>query len=152
MYPYKYYRYIDLPKLPENILKNINRNFHEYEKKDNVRNAISYQVYTWSDSFNEEINQWCQENICSSMYWGFQIINGDIPVHRDMNTLTKFTYILDSGGPEVFTEWYDEDQSTVIDSVVLETHRWHILKVDAFHSVRGVQPGMKRFSITGRIF
>jgi hypothetical protein len=149
MYPYRYYRYINLPKLPENILQKVNWNFNEYEKKTTEQ---SDNIYTWSDSFNDEVNQWCQNNICSDMYWGFQIIRGDLSPHKDNGTLTKFVYLLDNGGPDVITEWFNEDKTTVVDSVILETHRWHILKVDSFHGVRGVLPSKTRFSITGVIF
>ena len=149
MYPYQYYRYIDLPKLPDEILSQINFNFEQYDKKDSGKNG---SIYTWSDSFNHTINDWCQKNICSSIYWGFQIIRGDLPLHKDNGTLTKFVYLIDSGGAEVVTDWYDETQTEIVDSVILETHRWHILKVDSFHAVKNIVPGRVRFSITGRIF
>ena len=149
MLPYQFYRYIDLPKLPDAILSQINFNFDQYDKKDAGRHG---DIYTWSDSFNQSVNQWCQQNICSSMWWGFQIIRGDLPAHKDNGTLAKFVYLIDDGGPTVVTEWWDDKKSKVIDSVILETHRWHILKVDNIHSVRGIVPGRVRFSITGRIF
>ena len=149
MYPYKYYQYVNLPKLPEDVLEKTNRNWHEYEKKDS---GWKDNIYTWSDSFNTEINQWCKENICSSIYWGFQIIRGDLPLHKDIGTKIKFVYLIDNGGPDVVTEWYDEDQNTLVDSVILEKHRWHILKVDSFHRIQGISSPMVRFSVTGRIF
>ena len=73
-------------------------------------------------------------------------------VHMDKGTKTKFIYLLETGGDNVVTNFYDDDQKTIVDSVVLEPHRWCILKVDAYHSVAGVENGKTRFAITGKIF
>lgn len=150
-YPYKYYRFLNLPRIPDNILDQVNWEFDSYERK-NPGNGINRDVYVWSDSFNQVINDWCQQNICSEMYWGFQIIGGDMKPHIDNTTRIKMNYLVDTGGPDVVTEWYAEDGFTMIDSVVIEPHRWHILKVDTLHGVKNVAPGATRFGITGRIF
>lgn len=146
MYSYHYYRYVNLPKLPEELIAGINKNFDEYEVK------VQADTYTWSNSFNQDINAWCRNNICDNMYWGFQIIRGDLATHVDRETEIKFIYLLDTGGDNVVTSFYKEDNATVVDSVVLEPHRWHILKVDIPHGVTGVEYGRTRFSITGKIF
>lgn len=150
-YPYKYYRFLNLPRIPDDILCQINREFDSYQRK-NPGTGVNRDVYVWSDSFNQVINDWCQQNICSEMYWGFQIIRGNMQPHVDNVTVIKMNYLVDTGGPDVITEWYAEDGVTVIDSVVIDPHRWHILKVDTLHGVKNVMPGATRFSITGRIF
>jgi len=146
MYEYEYVRYLNLPQIPESILDSLNMNLDEYEKK-----SVPLETYVWTDSFNAEINCWCQENICGTMYWGFQIIDGGVAVHKDIGTLTKLNYIIIPGGDNVVTEFYNEDK-TVASSVVIEPFRWHVLKADSYHSVRNMDPGKKRFSVTGRIF
>jgi len=148
MYPYKYYQYINLPRIPDSILSKINYDFNSYDTKVTTPDG----VYTWTDSYNQEINSWCQENICRDMYWAFQIIRGDFAIHKDRGTKTKFCYLLETGGSNVVTSFYDEDKTTVVDSVVLDPHRWHILKVDSYHGVTGIEPDKVRFSITGKIF
>jgi hypothetical protein len=150
-YPYRYYRYLNLPCIPDDIIAQINRDYAAYERK-NSGQGINKDVYVWSDSFNQVINDWCQKNICPEMYWGFQIIRGDMKPHLDNVTISKMNYVIDPGGSDVMTEWYDPDGITVIDSVVLESHRWHILKVDTLHGVKNLDPGAVRFGITGRIF
>lgn len=149
MYPYKYYRYINLPTIPQEIVKNLPKDFDLYTRKDLGRWGDDYK---WSDTFNSEINAWCQSNICDEMWWGFQIIKGDLGVHIDHVTKYKFVYLIDTGGDQVITEWFDEDQKTLVDSVILEPQRWHILKVDTYHSVRGIDPNRVRHSVTGRLF
>jgi hypothetical protein len=140
-------RYLNLPSIPEDIISQLNRNFDQYQKKS----SALIEHYTWSDSFNSEINQWCQKNICDTMYWGFQIMTGDMQIHQDFGTLTKLIYLIDAGGNNVYTNFYDNDKN-ITHSYVIETNRWHILKADSYHSVIGIEPGQTRFSLTGRIF
>lgn len=139
-------RYLNLPKLPDSLLKQINFNIDEYEKKFQVND------YIWTDSFNKEVNAWCQENICADMYFAFQIMNGNLGIHKDFGTKTKLIYLLELGGDNVITNFYEDDKVTVTHSYVIESHRWHILKADSYHSVTNVEPGKCRFSITGRVF
>lgn len=148
MYNYHYYHYVNLPRLPNEIIEKINFNFDEYSAPI-TRGEPG--IYTWSDSFNQEVNAWCQANICADVYWAFQIIRGDLDAHKDIGTKTKFVYLLETGGDQVSTRWFDDDHN-LVDSIVLEAHRWHILKVDAYHDVVGVKPGATRFSLTGRLF
>jgi hypothetical protein len=131
------------------VIQGINPNFDSYEKKDAGRHG---NIYTWSDSFNQEVNDWCQRNICDEMWWGFQIIRGDLVPHIDNVTKSKLTYLVSLGGEKVVTDWYKDDKTTVVDSVIFESHRWHMIKVDEYHGVKNVQPGLIRLSITGRIF
>jgi hypothetical protein len=150
MSPCKYYRYVNLPRLPDNILEHINFNFDQYSTGKASVNART-DKYSWTDSFNKEINEWCQKNICDEIYFAFQIIRGDLPAHKDLGTKTKFCYLLSLGGDNVITSFYD-DQKNILESVKFELHRWHILKVDSYHGVQGMEPGKTRFSITGQIF
>ena len=139
-------RYLNLPKIPEDLIARVNFNFEQYS--DNV--AYDNKAYIWSDSFNTEINQWCKENICQDMYWGFQIINSDLAVHKDRGTEIKLIYLLRTGGDDVVTYFLDEDQKTVTKQYIIEPNRWHILKANAYHGVKNVTE--VRFSITGRVF
>lgn len=144
-----YTRYLNLPRIPDSVLSKINYNFNEYNKKAGEGGSI----YSWTDDFNQDVNAWCQSNICDTMYWAFQIIRGDLEMHKDTGgTLTKLIYLLETGGSNVATEFYADDKTTLLESVVLEPHRWHILKADTYHGVSGVEPGKIRFSITGRVF
>ena len=147
MYPARYIRYFNLPLIPGRILSQINFDLDQYEKR-----VSAHGVYTWSDSFNQELDAWCKENICADMYYAFQIIRGDLPLHRDKGTKTKLIYLLQNGGDQVRTEFLDDDESTVLQSEIVPTHRWHVMKVDTLHRVIGVDPKKIRFSIVSRIF
>lgn len=140
-------RYLELPKIPNSIIDNLPADWKQYDQK------VSYSGsnYTWTDSFNQEINSWCQEHISQGMYFGFQIMTGNVPMHKDVGTLTKLVYLLQPGGKNVTTNFYNDDR-TLAHSFVIEPFRWHVLRADSFHSVDHIEPDQVRFSITGRIF
>jgi len=141
-------RYLNLPSIPKEIINNLNYEFDRYDT------TVSYldKTYVWSDDFNQEISLWCKKNICNTMHWGFQIINGDLPIHKDVGTTLKLIYLIRSGGSEVKTNFFQDDETTLTHSYVIPVEQWHILKADDFHSVSGVHTGQTRFSLTGRIF
>jgi hypothetical protein len=147
MYQSRYIQYLNLPPIPQEILDTVPRDFALYQGQTHGKS----NTYLWSDSHNEHLNQWCQANICPDMYFGFQIITGNILAHKDVVTLTKISYLIESGGDNVNTEFFD-DQHNLVASYKIESGRWHVLKADTYHSVSNIEPGQVRFSVTGRIF
>lgn len=141
-------QYIKLPQVPTDIVRQLPKT------PDAFTNVVKQQNgdYYWSDSFNQEVNDWCREHVCDNMWWAFQMMTADLKVHKDVGTKTKFIYLINPGGNSVYTDFYAEDRTTVIASYVIEPLRWHILQADVYHSVRGIEPGQVRFSITGRLF
>jgi len=149
MYDTRYVQYLNLPLIPQYLIAHIDRT-PEIHKQ-----APSSQVhgpYIWSSHGTDAINQWCQKNICADMYFACQIMTNDLVTHKDIGTKIKLTYLVDSGGDNVSTNFYDDDQTTQLASYVIAPNQWHILKADTYHQVSNIQPGQVRFSITGRIF
>lgn len=142
-------RYMNLPKIPNDVLSKINPDLDQYSVT--VSNTPNYM---WTDDFNEDINQWCKANICDSMYWAFQMIRPpEMQIHKDRTTTHKFLYVLDTGGDHVETKYYDEhDPFRVVETLIIPAHQWCILKVDCYHSVHNIDPGRVRMAVTGRIF
>lgn len=139
-----YIQYLKLPPIPESILKNLPQDLTRYENK------AEYGNYRWTDSFNKEVDEWCKENICADMYWGFQIMTGDVPKHMDVGTKTKLSFLVDPGGKNIRTCFWDEHEILLLNEYIIPPRQWHILKADTKHSVEGVTG--TRFSVTGRIF
>ena len=154
-------RYLNLPKIPQSIVDNLNYNFEQYQKRDLPDNFQGGQdamrvAQLWTESFNKEVNEWCKENICDSMYWAFLITDGDLAVHIEEASKglasVKLNYVIESGGDNVVTDFWANDAKTLTHSFCIEPHRWHIFKADSYHSVRGIEPGKFRFSVTGKVF
>lgn len=140
-------RYLNLPKIPEELITNLNRDYSTYY--DGNKGRLEHYIRTNAEG--SEIAKWCNENIVPDTTWGFQVIDGDLKPHVDF-TLVKISYLFEAGGDNVLTEFYDSKTHEKIQSINIEPHRWHILQVSEPHAVRGIEPGKIRFSITGRIF
>jgi hypothetical protein len=146
MLPAQHIQYLNLPPIPQEFIDKLTLNFDQYQKNTNDPNN-----WWWSDSFNQEINKWCQKNICSSMYFAFQYAVGGLPVHKDTSKI-KLNYVLNTGGSDVITSFYDEDKTTVLNSYRIDPQRWHLIKVDVFHGVKNISADSYRFSVTGQVF
>jgi hypothetical protein len=146
MYVSRYIQFVNFPAIPDSLTADLCRDFGRYTAK------AEYGDYVWSDSFNQDINTWCKKHVCQDMYWGFQIMKGDIPKHKDIGTLIKLSYVLDTGGDEVHTKFWSDDGVTLLTDYVIPLGRWHIFKADVVHSIEDIIPGSVRFSVTGRIF
>ncbi len=141
-------RYLNLPQIPAYLLKDINELANKKEPSDRV-----FASYRWTSAYGTEIVDWCNKNISENLIWGFQIIDSDLTLHTDSPTRTKISYIFETGGDNVLTEFYQEfTMNTLLDSVKILPFKWHILNVGIPHRVRGIEPGRIRISLTGRIF
>jgi hypothetical protein len=144
MYTRRFIQYLNLPRIPQELVDRLPGALDRYHQN------FSYKSYTWSDSWNHEIDQWCKENICADMYFGFQFMDADLEPHTDIGTLTKINYVISTGGTQVITRFHEQDR--VVAEHVIDPNRWHILKADTAHSVAGIEPGCLRWAVTGRIF
>ena len=171
MYKSRNLQYINLPTIPRDIIevaiKNIptcisNAQAKKYatvqERDSNQEDGktkflhVTNSTYIWSDFENQALDAWCKQNICKDMYFGFQIMIGDVAIHKDIGTSIKFCYLIQSGGDNVITTFYDDDKVTPLDSYCIELEKWHILKVNTCHGVSNFAPEKVRFAVTGKIF
>jgi hypothetical protein len=142
----EYIRYLNLPKVPTDILNNLPLDITKY---DYILNAGSYKN---SSSFNEEVLNWCNEYVSPNLDWRFQFIDGKLEKHVDVNIIAKFLYLFDTGGQDVKTQFWSNDGKSLLREYNIEPYRWCILKVNVLHSVIGVNPGCIRKAIVGWIF
>jgi hypothetical protein len=147
MFPSRYIQYFKLPPVPVDIINAIKLDPNHYTKKE------SGVTYRWTDQDNAELNQWGQKHICDEMYFALQFFEKPNTLHKDTGTHTKLNYVISPGGPNILTEFYDDDRTTQLASYHIEPLRWHVLKADTFHRITGdFTPGQIRFSITARMF
>ena len=75
-----------------------------------------------------------------------QIIKNGIGIHKDIGRSKVYNYLLDTGGDNVYTRFYDEDKKTELFKINIPLHTWHQLDVTGYHNVTGIQ--QDRISIT----
>lgn len=144
MYPARYIQYLNFPRVPQEITRAISTDLNAYNRR------LIYDNYTWSDDYNQAIDAWGKSNICPDMYYAFQMITGDLPLHKD-TTPTKLNYVVHLGGNDVKTEFYSDDEQ-LLASYLIPAERWHVFKADTLHRVVNLEPGQVRLAITARIF
>lgn len=141
-----------LPRLPDNIINEVYNSIKIGTNRVEIPESINkdeFNMYAWIPA-NDVIQNWCRSNISPDLYWGIQVIDKDLPMHKDNVTELKFNYIIDQGSADAKTNYYDDDK-ILLNSYVLEKHWWYILNVRVFHEVIGIKSGEKRVSITSRL-
>lgn len=141
-------KYLNLPPVPEDILARINRDFSMYDKKGTDR---QHPDIFWSDDYNEEVNEWCRENISSDLYFAFSILGKDVGIHIDNITTVKLNLVVDPGGSNQLTRFFDTE-GNLLKAYSVPVNRWHILDVIYPHDSVGIEPGRTRLLITTRVF
>ena len=140
-------RYLNLPKIPDEIIQRIDT---RPENRNPVTKAYS-EIFKWDDAGNEEVHAWCRDNICKDMYFAFQYMLKDMPMHIDQGTKIKLNYLIVPGGEDAITRFYDENKN-LTHEVKVEPFRWHLLDGSVYHAVDNIDADKYRFAITGRIF
>jgi len=145
----EFVRKLNLPKIPQSIVPNLD---------DFKSLAISDYNYDWTDKYNKQINKFCQENVCDTGYFGFQIISGYLQKHKDiqkqhtgMITSCKLVYHFDLGGTDVITQFWEDDKKTLVKEYKMDLHEWYLINVGTYHSVTGIEKNRIRIAVTGQM-
>jgi len=162
--PELYARALNFPLLPQSVIDQINFNYQDYLNYNlldvSPENCLDNDLLTTNKKRNthshintEFLDEWCRKNVCESMsfFWMLRSFR-DQKNHKDTGTKCKLIYVLDTGGDNVTTTWYADDQTTVLQQIQLQSHQWYILKTELYHQVQGVEPSRVRFCIGGRVF
>jgi hypothetical protein len=132
------YKELDFPKISdlytsynEDFLKNNFQDISPYPEYS------EYRLYRINDNSIEKFLQ---------PYFSFdltnmircQVIKKNIIIHKDVNREIVYNYILDCGGNDVLTVWYDEDKTTELLNVKIPKNTWHVMDVTKFHTVKNI--------------
>ena len=67
----------------------------------------------------------------------YQVLRAGIPKHTDARRYGIINYVIDAGGDNVVTKWYDSDDN-VIETKVVEEKKWYKMKTDIDHTIEGM--------------
>lgn len=169
-----YYKEIDLPEIPAELLAfdpmdqaithhAVDQKTFDYGK-DHVLNGqvitppqylvrmVNYQKLTnWLNQYIPEIPNVVLSEVVPTD-------SGKMIVHTDIKRIATLNYMIDTGGDNVVTSWYREDNQNIIrkekppgnqtdsgyvdydrlellDSVVFQKNRWYLLRTNVLHDV-----------------
>jgi hypothetical protein len=127
---FEYFKYVDLPKIPSDLLETINI----IESKENYFKNKSYRYYK-QYKINLELNDFLKSIMPLPFRASYQIIRSGIDIHKDIGRLECFNYLLDNGGDDSKLTIYDENKTTILHQEHIEPFRWHWICVNKFHGV-----------------
>lgn len=135
-----YFEYLDsIPKLPEEIVQEVYsciegiNIFHTPEYPN-------YQVFETNDKIKTFIKEYFP-NLTPRIH----CIKNFLPVHKDLYRSIAFNYILEQGGKNVKTLFFNDDKH-LIDQIIIEKNRWHKIHTKIYHAVSNLKT--IRISIT----
>jgi hypothetical protein len=142
-----FYKILDWPKVPsqycitnESILEST------YHPAHPVKDYMFYRQYNCNDNTLVELLQpFFEFDITKRIF--YQIIKKGISTHKDIGRKIIYNYLLDTGGTDVYTKFYDEDKTTEMFSVNIPVHTWHQMDVSYYHNVVGVETPRVAISI-----
>ena len=142
---------INLPSLPDEFLDDILKAIAtEQDLAFRGENQVHYiEQVTWKAA-PPCVQSWCRTHICDDIFWGLQTITADLPIHKDIDTLVKFYYLVQPGGDNVQTRYFKNGEQ--IASYHFNKGCWYIIDVETEHDAVGIEPGQVRIGLTGRIF
>jgi hypothetical protein len=124
------FEYFDkFPKIPhdleEEIIKStiINENIFVYNSYEN------YKIYTATSELKKFIETFFKNHIIR-----VQVIEKKLHIHKDIGRKIKFNYLINSGGSNVETCFYN-NKIKLTQKIKIDERRWHKLDVSVLHNV-----------------
>lgn len=137
----------EIPSPPQEILDEILAIVNEDNNTFCFSDYQNFRIY----QVNEKIDAWIdlQPQFQGLRRQKIQTIESELPTHIDMDRTYVYNFLLDAGGDEVHTKFFDTlEETNVIEDHVLPAGMWHRLEVTVPHGVFNVAPGKKRIAIS----
>lgn len=134
------YTKLDLPKIPKELILPIK----EVLQLENIFGGRS-KNYTIHEC-QPELSKYLKELFPECTKFRYQTLTKDVPIHTDRGRDFAINYIIETGGPDAETCWYEDYMQQPIDTVVLPKEEWYKLTVDIHHTVRNITDW--RFAVT----
>ena len=79
----------------------------------------------------------------------YQIIRKELPIHIDFGVgKVKYNYIVETGGDNVITRWWDKTHKNILYEIKCPQKRWHKLRINIPHNI--TTPSNTRLTIVAR--
>ena len=98
-------------------------------------NETSYSTY----EAPKELHAWIQQFFDFDVIVNYQIIHGQIPVHIDYGRTIYWNYIIDTGGTNIVTRFWNLEETEIIQEFECKLHEWYELDVSQKHDVSYVE-------------
>jgi hypothetical protein len=135
-----YHKLLNKPTVPEHLILPL-------DKILQIENIFGGETSNYTlHECQSELKEYLKIIFPEYTKFRYQTLKKTIPVHKDRGRIRAVNYIIDAGGSNVKTVWYEEDYTTPVYSVILPVKQWHELEVDTYHTVENIET--RRYAIT----
>jgi len=121
-------KYWDYKKLPHNLIDEV------YNSLNNIdRFPIENDQYK-SFEASQALKNFTKDIFDFEHNTAVQVLYKNVDIHIDLWRTLAYNYIIDTGGPEVKTCFYNESNE-LIESYIIKANQWHSLNVETRHNV-----------------
>ena len=139
------FKYLDIPQIPESIIPSRQELLDlPYKEKTNFPST-----YIWfrNKHCTGLVNEWIQDTLKVKVHTQYQFVLNGIPRHKDSGRHICMNYILYPGGPNVSTNFYEDDKETLVHSEIIKEKTWHTILTYLYHDVTNIDPNDIRIAI-----
>ena len=128
--------YLNLPKIPEELIVDIYQTIRNTEPKQ--RHSVPKETDAEKNAAWNSIKASTKLKEFTKSIFEFEhdvhifVLSGDLPVHKDNTRDVAYNYVLETGN--AITNFHDSDKKLTEENSI-EPFRWHKLDVKEFHSV-----------------
>ena len=150
-----YMIYKDYPSIPEYLLSEVHQSLVGEDIFTSMLPVRTFGNYIATPKLQE----WFRDTIIPIIgvddIVNVQTIISGIPIHKDRNRNLALNYVIDTGGTDVITSFYkDQDNQSghtldPVEEYKIIPHIWHELRTDVFHGVSGLTS--KRIAVAFRL-
>ena len=135
---------LDLPAVPDHLLIPVNQlatsGLTEVPLKKldgTIQDSSVYKIFQAPDSLVNWLKTIFDFEFEAEYIW----MTGWSYKHRDLGRTVAYNYLLDAGGENIITEFYDNQFDNVATmSIVMPLHKWYRLNVSLPHMVLAREP------------
>ena len=150
-----YVTYKDYPSIPESLIIEVHQSLLLFNH--NRHNGVDYAYSRYTAT--PKLQEWFRDTMTPilrvrDIVYVQTIVSG-IPIHKDPNRNLALNYIIDTGGTDVITSFYDDQPDhpghnpAPVEEYKIIPHVWHELRTDVFHGVSGLTS--KRIAVAFRL-
>ena len=136
-------QYLDhIPNVPSNLIDEIYKSIESPPITVRFRhNSSNYKIY----NVNEQLEAFLRPFFPAEYTLRIHVLKDKLAIHKDFGRTRAFNYIIESGGCDAETCFYD-DNFKLIEKHKIDKFRWHQIDVTRYHSV--INMAENRIAIT----
>lgn len=135
--------YVNLQKIPMDLIEST----EQIKNKPNKSTVAKDYPFFKTFHVNDDLKKFLESIFPFEIWCQYQLIFGDIIIHKDPERTLAYNYILDQGGDMVLTNFYS-DKKNLIYSENIKLHQWVKLNTSIFHNVTGLSATRVAISVT----